>query len=218
MRFFTTTILILISFLGAIAQKDSTNLVKYDFSFTFKDGIYPNFNSFKNNDPIPPESIISPDYSDDFYNKLDTAQSIIYYGKFGSSISIPVRSIWGYSKNGKPYILWADKFNLIPYVGQITHFVSTVTVYYSSYQDPFYNSYHYNSYSRGYQSEELRQFIIDMQTGKIIDYNLKNIETILKRDIDIYNDFMKLRKRKRNKQMFYFIKLYNEKNHLFIPE
>ncbi len=218
MRFFSIAILIIGSFITAIAQKDSTNLVKYDYSFSFKEGIYPDFNSFRNNDPIPLEAIISPEYSDDFYNTLDTAKHIVYYGKFGSSISVPVRNIWGYSKNGKPYILWADKFNLIPFVGQITHFVTTVTVYYSSYQDPFYNSYQYNSYSRGYQSEELRQFIIDMQTGKIIDYNLNNIETILKRDTDTYSEFMKLRKRKRSKQMFYYVKQYNEKRPLYIPE
>ncbi|MDD4150422.1 MAG: hypothetical protein PHE33_10355 [Bacteroidales bacterium] len=218
MRFFFATILILISFLCTIAQEDTSNLVKYDYSFTFKEGIYPNFNSFRNNDPIPLESLISPEYSDNFYNILDTAKHIVYYGKFGSPLSIPGKKIWGYSKNGKPYILWADKFNLIPFLGQITHFITTVKVYYSSYNDPFYDPYRYNSYSRTYQSEELRQFLIDMQTGEILDYNLKNIETILKRDTDIYNEFIKLRKRQRSKQMFYYVKRYNEKNPLYVPE
>ncbi|PLX09914.1 MAG: hypothetical protein C0596_00035 [Marinilabiliales bacterium] len=141
---------------------------------------------------------------------------IQYNGEFGNIITVPVIEIWGYSKHGKPYILWADKLNLIPFVGKITHFITTVKVYYSNYYDTFYDPYRYDPTARVYQSDELRQFIIDMETGEIMDYNMKNVEQILKRDPELYNDFMELRKRKRSKQLFYFVSLYNAKNTLYI--
>lgn len=211
-------ILSILTLFGANAQEDKAMLTKYDFSFEFKEGIYLNFDNFKNNQPIQYESIISPEFSDDFFNILDTAENITFYGEFGSPITLPISKIWGYSKNGKPYILWAEKFNLIPFVGSISHFITTVKVYYSSFHDPYYDPYSYNPGARVYQSEELRQLLIDMQTGQVIDYNLKNVETLLKRDAQVYEEFMKLNKRKRAKQMFYYVKYYNEKNPLYLQE
>ncbi|MBN2892165.1 MAG: hypothetical protein JXL97_09875 [Bacteroidales bacterium] len=211
-------ILSIFSLIAAQAQDDSTNLVKYDFSFEFKEGIYLSFDNFKNNNPIPYEAIISPEFSDDFFNNLDTADNITFYGEFGSPITIPIDKLWGYSKNGKPYILWAEKFNLIPFIGSISHFITTVKVYYSTFHDPFYDPYSYNPGARVYQSDELRQLLIDMQTGQIIDYNLKNVEALLKRDAQVYEEFMKLGKRKRAKQMFYYVKYFNEKNPLYLQE
>jgi hypothetical protein len=193
--------------------------VKYDYTFSFKEGIYLDFDSFKNNDPISFERLSYPPYGHHyFYGILDTANNIVYNGQYGNAVSLPVYEIWGYCKNGKPYIYWADKFNLIPFVGTASHFITTIKVRYSNYYDPFYDPYSYNPTSRVYQSDELRQFIIDMETGKIIDYNLKNVEQILKRDPKTYDEFMKLRKRKRAKQMFIFLKLFNERNPLYVPE
>ena len=201
------------------AQIDTTNLIRYDYSFSFNEGIYLNFDSFKSNNPIPFESLISPAYTENgFYDKFDSIEFISYSGNYGNTVTIPLQDIWGYCKKGKPYIYWADKFNLVPYVGSITHFITTIKVYYSGYHDPYYDPYGHNPTSRTYQSDELRQYIIDMETGKIMDYNLSNIEILLKRDPEVYNDFMELRKRKRSKQMFYYVGIYNEKNPLYLPK
>ena len=56
-----------------------------------------------------------------------------------------------------------------------------------------------------------------METGEIVDYNLKNMENIFKREPKIYAEFSKLKKRKKTKQLFYFVRLYNETRPLFIP-
>ena len=56
--------------------------------------------------------------------------------------------------------------------------------------------------SRTYQTEELKQFIIDMETGNILEYSVKNVESILKREPQIYDEFSKLRKRKRLNNCF----------------
>jgi len=199
-------------------QVDSLKLVPYDFSFFFNEGIYLDFRSFKNNSPLKLESVIYPQSDDDlFFDKMDTAKIIIYIDKYGMSVNLQKEKVWGYSKNGKPYIQWADKFNLIPFVGSVCHFITTVTVNYTTYRDPFYDPYYYPS-SRTYQTEELRQFLIDTETGNVMDYNIPNAEVILKREPELYNEFSKLRKRKKNKQLFYYIKRYNEKRVYLIPE
>jgi hypothetical protein len=200
------------------AQSDSTKLIKYSYNFLFQEGIYPDFNSFRNNSPILFESLTYPiPLSQSFYAELDTVKYISYNDQYGLSINLKSDEIWGYCKNGKPYINWAGKYNLIPFVGSITHFITTVKVVYSSYHDPFYDPYNYNRMSRTYQGEELRQFVIDMETGKIMDYNIKNIESIFQREPEIYADFNKLGKRKKTKQLFYFVRTYNEKRSLLIP-
>ncbi len=216
------TLLLIFSFFYVcllIAQSDSTKLVKYDYSFYFKEGLYTDFNSFRNNSPSPFESLVYPSYSDpDFFEILDTAKTIIFNDKYGVTAGVSTNDMWGYSRNGKPFIFWADKYNLIPFVGSMSHFITTVKVLYSTYQDPFYDPYYYNPSSRMYESEEIRQFIIDMETGKILEYNLKNVESILQREPEIYKEFSALGKRKKNKEMFYYVRLYNEKRGLWIPE
>lgn len=201
------------------AQSDTTRLVKYDYSFYFKGGLYTDFISFRSNSPLPFESLIYPSFAEDnFFEILDTAEYIILNDKYGVNSTIKSSEIWGYSKNGKPYKFWADKSCLIPYVGDISHFITTVTVYYSSSYNPMYDPYYYGNSSRTYQTEELRQYLIIMKTGEVIDYNLKNVESLLKQDNELYNEFQALSKRKKNKQMFYYVRLFNEKRPIYFPE
>lgn len=205
------------------AQEES-DTIEYNFGFLFNDGIYLDFNNFRNNKPLDFFRFIYPSFIDDnFFQKLDSVPEIIFTDDLGISIKKSKFQIWGYCKNGKPYVFYNGKANLIPFVGSISHFVSSVKVMYNNFYDPFYDPFYYPYYSptsmnRSYQSEELRHYIIDMETGKILEYNLSNIEEIFKREPKIYNEFSKLSKRKKNKQMFYYIRLYNELRPLRIPK
>lgn len=223
MKILKPIILLIIIVKLSYSQNDS--FVKYDFGFEFKPGIYLQFTDFKNNSPIPFESLIYPDFSkNDFYHRLDTASTIIFNDERGVLIRKSISDVFGFSKNGKPYIYWSKKSNLIPFVGSISHFICIVDVIRYANPDPFYNSFYYNPYyysppnSRAYHSEELKQYFIDMETGDIKEYNLNNIENIFKREPTVYNEFSKLTKRKKKKQLFYFVRLYNEKRTLFLPE
>jgi hypothetical protein len=219
MRRLSITIFFSLLWMLTFAQNDSLKLIKYDYTFYFKEGLYTDFNSFRNNSPLPFESMIYPSFTDDrFFDILDTAKIITFNNIYGVTTTIKTSEVWGYSKNGKPFKFWADKSCLIPYVGQISHFITTVMVYYSSGYNPMYDPYYYGHSSRTYQSEELRQYLIVMETGEVIDYNLKNIELLLKQDTEIFKEFTSLSKRKKNKQMFYYVRLYNEKNPVYFPE
>ena len=202
------------------AQNDS---LKYDFSFQFQDGIYLEYSNFKDNKPININKIISPNGNEnDFFDKLNDAKIISFYDDKGIFTEINKSKIWGYSKNGRPYIYWANKFNFIPTIGSISHFVSNVSVYHTnSYYDPFYYGYGYNNYGnyqpRTYKTEELQQFLIDFETGKVVSANVKNVETIISRLPELQKEFSKLGKRQKTKKMFEYIRRYNEQMPIFFP-
>ena len=211
--FFLNLILCLITFY-IYAQKDT---IKYDFSFQFYDGIYLEYSNFKSNNPLSLNRIISPaGNAQDFFEKLNEAKTISFYDENG--ILVNKSKIWGYSKNGKPYIYMMDKFILIPTIGAISNFVAKVTVYHTdSYYDPFYGYNYYNYYPKSYKTEELQQFLIDFETGSVLPINIKNIESILLRFPELHKDYSKLGKRKKTKKMFEYIKQYNEQVPIFFP-
>ena len=219
MRYVLLSILSLI-FINIFGQ-DTASLVKYDYSFQFKDGLYITFSDLKNNNPVPYERVIDPPSdSPDFFEMLDEAETISFNDQYGASKEIKKSALWGYSKNGKPYVYWSDKFNLIPYIGNISYFMTTVKVYYTTGgYDPFYSSYYYNNYYpvRTHQTEELRQFLIDFGTGRVLDYDSRNIEALLSKDPEIHKEYSKLGKRKKNKKNLDYIRLYNNKFPLYMP-
>ena len=208
--------------------QDSTQVrkIKYNPDFKFTDGIYLSFEDVKHNNPIIKERIITDLSYDDyaFFEKLlDGAETITVLDAMGLRKEIPVNDIWGFSQNGIIYIRWNDAFNRIPVLGSISHFIADKT-YIQSHSNYPYNNYYYNPYNpysmypQDYQTKqtELRQYLLDMDTGKVIDYSDKNLEAILMRDPDLYQEFMSLKKKERRKLKFLFLRKYNEKHPLYI--
>ena len=203
------------------AQIDTTKytLVEYDKNFRFIDGIYFNFEQFKNNNPTNKNRLISSlDYeSINFYEKLFENEIIFMFDDFGVKQQIDVNNLWGFSDNGIIYIRHEDDFNRIAIIGNICHFIANKTVYHSNYSP--YNNYYYDPYSsQTTTSQELRQYIIDFKTGEVYNYNYQNIEIILMNDPELYDEYHELSRRKRKKLKFVYIRKYNTKNPIFIPE
>lgn len=221
--------------------QEKEDMVKYTPDFRFKDGIYLNFEQVKQNSPIPKAKLLtSTDYNDrEFFKKLLESDKIYFYDAMGVRQEIPKSSIWGYARNGVLYIQVQEEFNRITFVGSICHFVADVTTTdpryynypYGGYYDPYsyyspysyggyypYGSY-YSPYSRGSVSRnEVKQFIFDFDTGKVLDFDLDNTQMLLMKDSQLYEEFMKLPRKKRKDLMFVYIRKYNEKNPLYIPE
>jgi hypothetical protein len=91
----------------------------------------------------------------------------------------------------------------------------------NNYYDPFYyNPYYYYRYpgaSPSYQTTELRQFILDFDSGKIFDYDIDNLEALFIRDPELHDEYMELSKKKRQQLKFLYIRKFNERNPLLIP-
>jgi len=217
------------------------SLVQYTPDFKFKDGIYLNFDMVKNNNPIPKAKLLtSVDYNDkDFFDRVLEGDKIYFYDNIGIRQEIDKSSIWGFSRNGVLYRKVQENFNRITFFGSIIHFVADVTYYdqsspygyydpyspYRSYYSPYssYYSPYYSPYSYGYPNRQasartnLRMFMIDFESGSEYEYNLTNLEMLLMKDPELYEEFVSMRNKNQKKMMFVYLRKYNEKHPVSIP-
>lgn len=230
-----------------IAQDNQLNreLVKFTSDFKFKDGIYLNFDQVRFNDPIPKSKILtSTDYNDkDFFRNLFEAEKIYFYDEMGIRQEIEKSSVWGYSRNGVIYVQIQNNFSRVTFVGSICHFVADIisydSRYYNSpygygyydpyyYYSPYYNPYSYygyyspyNYYSPYYRNttsrSDVKQFVFNFEDGKVMDFDMESTKLLIMKDEELYEEYMKLPRKKKRDLMFVYIRKYNERNPLFIP-
>ncbi|MDR1672306.1 MAG: hypothetical protein LBS09_02405 [Bacteroidales bacterium] len=224
--------------IAAQTQPDG-NKVRYTPDFKFRDGIYLNFDQVKANKPIPKSRVLtSVEYnSNTFFEQITENEKFTYFDDLGNGQEVAVGNIWGYCKNGILYIGIGSSFNRITIVGSICHFVANVTSYNSRYDNygsygygynPYgygYNPYGYSpygyspyGYSPGYRTTELKQFLLDFNTGKVLEYDNKNVEMLLMTDPELHDEYAGLRSKKKQQLRFMYIRKYNEKYPLFIPK
>ncbi len=218
--------------------QDKEGMVKYTPDFRFADGIYLNFDQVKANRPIPKAKLLtSIDYNDrEFFKKILEGDKIYFYDDMGVRQEVAKNSIWGYSRNGVLYVQIQENFNRITFVGNICHFVADITSYDSrsygspyGYYDPYYSPYSYGSYYSPYYNPyyspyrsnmgrtELKQYIIDFESGKVLEFDVENTELLLMKDNQLYEEYVQLSRRKKKDLMFVYIRKFNEKNPLYIP-
>jgi len=206
--------------INLIAQTDSTvRMVQYNSSYEFKEGIYLNINQLKTNSPIPKFRIVSTsDYSAiDFFENVLAEENITIYDDLGMQQQIATKNIWGYSKNRNLYINWNGEFNRIPVIGSVCHFVANKVFYHQSAHsvyDPYYNRYVTNPSNT---SVELVQYLLDIETEAVYEFDENSVEVILIRDAELYDEYMDLRKKKRRQMKFQYIRKYNEAHPLLLP-
>lgn len=216
-------------FLGISGQQsDSVKMVKYNPDFEFNDGFYANFNMVKSNSPIPATRIVSDvDLFDrDYYDKVIASKELIFYDNNGVKQTLQPKNIWGYGRNGVLYINVGEAFHRISFVGSICHFVASITTYNSNYYDPYgYNPYNYNSYyNNRYMtpqprstSTEMRQYLLDFDSGEVLEYEMESVEILLMRDPELHDEYVSLSRKKRGQQKFVYIRKFNEKYPLYFP-
>ena len=211
-----------------INSQEPEKKVKYGTDFKFEEGIYLNFNQVQNNHPVPKARIISTiDYNDDdFFDQVLNKKTITFFDAMGTKKEIKKEDIWGFSKNGILYINISGGFNRITIVGNICHFIATVTTYNTRYNDPYYNNPYYYPYydpyryrvdADSYENSELRQFIMSFQTGQVLEYETDNVKTLLMSDPELHDEFSNLKKRKQKQLKFLYIRKFNERNPLYLP-
>ncbi len=227
-----------------MAQQGDT-LVQYTPDFKFRDGIYLNFDMVKSNSPIPKAKLFtSVDYNDkDFFDQVISSEKIYFYDNLGVRQEIEKENIWGFARNGVLYARVQGNFNRITFFGSIIHFVADVTTqsgynpngYYDPYYSPYrsyYSPYYYSPYSsryydpygyggypyRGNSSRtDLEMFMIDFETGKSYEYNLENLEALLMKDPELYEEFVSMRNKNQKKMMFVYLRKFNERNPVLLP-
>jgi len=226
------------------AQSDSdSNMVKYTTDFKFREGFYLDFEQVRNNKPIPKSRILtSIEYnSKTFFDQVTESQTITYFDDLGNSQDVETSKLWGYSKNGLLYINIGGSFNRITIMGNICHFVANITSYNNRYNSPYgyspygyggyypysyyspygYSPYGYSPYGYGspsYRTTELKQFLLDFNTGKVMEYDSKNVAMLLMSDPELHDEFAGLRSKKKQQLQFMYVRKFNERHPLYIPK
>ena len=224
------------------AQTDSlSNMVRYTTEFKFREGFYLNFDQVKSNKPIPKSRILtSIEYSSKtFFDQVTESASITYFDDLGNSQDVETAKLWGYSKNGILYINVGGSFNRITIVGNICHFVANITSYSNRYNSPYgyspygYSPYGYYPYSYGYspygyspygygspnyRTTELKQFLLEFDSGKVVEYDTKNVAMFLMTDPELHDEFSRLRSKKKKQLQFMYVRRFNERHPLYIPK
>ncbi|MFH0755975.1 MAG: hypothetical protein V2B15_01660 [Bacteroidota bacterium] len=209
-------------------EGEPADLVKYTSDFKFKDGIFANFEMVRANQPIPAARIVTDVdiYDRAFYDKVTGEKEISIYDDNGVKKVMKTSNIWGYGRNGILYINVGSAFHRISFVGSICHFVASVTTYNPNYYDPYnYNPYYSNSYysnrytvpQSNYGSTDLRQYLLDFETGEVMEYDTESVEVLLMKDPELADEFQALSNRKKKQMKFVFIRRYNEKHPLYLP-
>jgi hypothetical protein len=213
------------------AQEDSTTLVKYTPGFRFEDGVFLNFEQVKQNRPILKSQIITTvPYDDpDFYDLILKEKKIELFDYLGAKQEVSTKNLWGYSRNGVLYVNVNNDYYRITIVGNICHFVASLTTYgnygspYSSYGYP-YGGYPYDPYSpysspyAGQGSTELKQYLLDFKTGNILEYDVKSMELLLMADPELHDEFAALNGKKQKQMKFLYLRRFNERNPLYFPK
>ncbi|MCE5346371.1 MAG: hypothetical protein LLG13_08810 [Bacteroidales bacterium] len=240
----TLKILLLISLifsatpLFTVNGQEKEGMVKYTPDFKFNDGIYLNFEQVKVNSPISKAKLLtSVDYNDrEFFKKILETGKIYFYDNMGVRQEVSKDNIWGYARNGILYVQVQGNFNRITFIGNICHFVADITTYdtryYNNpygYYDPYYSPYSYGNYYYPYNSyyspyrqsglarTDLKQYLIDFESGKILEFDIENTELLLMKDSQLYEEYVQLSRKKKKELMFVYIRKFNEKNPLYIP-
>lgn len=186
--------------------------VAYTRDFEFTEGLYLTFQHFKNNLPIAKSAIISDNSKTDtdFLKNETEKKQISYLGLSGNETKIETSSIWGYYQNRSLYIHYNNKFNRVNNIGTLIHFtavvISTIT-----FMDPMYSNYGIKT-----TTDELRQYIYDTETHKVVPLDVKNLSELLKRDAELSAEYEALKKREKMDSQFIYLRKYNEKHPLLI--
>ena len=231
MKFMRHTLIVLLFLLGSLVrgqETDPPDMLKYSHDFRFGEGIFANFEMVKRNDPIPAARIVTDlDMFDRaFYDKITAGKEIVIYDENGVKKVMKTNEIWGYGRNGILYINVGSAFHRISFMGSICHFVATVTTYSPNNYDPFYynphysNSYNYNRYSQpqsNHGGTDLRQYLLDFESGDVLEYDTESVGVLLMKDPELADEYLALRNRKKKQMKFVFIRRYNEKHPLYFP-
>ncbi len=201
----------------SFSQDGKNNFINTTKKIEFKDGLYFNFESFKNNKPFPKNKITtSINYSSlDFFKQLMKQNYIIIFDNKGVERKISKKKIWGYCQKGNIYINWNGEFNRIGIIGRLSHFVANLTISQIRSINPYSYSSNFSMGNGIYKTTEMRQYILDFSNGEVVEYDRKNLEKLLKKDKEIYEEYINLSKRKRRKLKFKYLKKFNEKYAIF---
>lgn len=196
------------------SQSDS---VAFSKDFILYEGLYLTYTDLRHNWPISKEKIITKIDKNqlEFYSKLIEDDNIEYIERDGNKATIMAEKVWGFCQNNVVYLNSNKSFFRITVFGAISFFLASVPVTYSS---PGYNVFINGPSGSTTTANEIREYLMDFYTGKRVEFNLENLENMLKKDEEIYKEFMALSRKKKKEQANRYIRKYNQKHPVYFPK
>lgn len=171
------------------------------------DGIYSTFTQFRSGTPhvVPgmmrKTGFTAPETS---IRQWVNSEGMAFVDSYGNRQSFNPADFWGYVEGGTLYVFLGGKFHKITLLGSISYFLESY---------PKISANHSLVVTDARTISVYR--ILDMETGKISEYNLNNLGELLERDEAIYNEFIAITSAKtRSRRMFSFMEKYNKKHPL----
>ena len=166
-------------------------------SLKFRDGVYTNIGMVKKNSPIPSTWIETDMEVDDrdFYKNITKADEIVFFDDNGVRTLLNTKSIWGYSYDGDLHINVGGAFHKIDFVGRISHFFASKTTYYPN---PFLKYNHFGDFWSTLpflMTAKHREYLVDIVDNRVWEFDLEGLEQVLKKDPQLWNEFMTLKNR-----------------------
>ena len=201
------------------AQKDS---IQYTLDYKFEEGIYVNYIDFRMNRPVSKDLLVSNENKNqlDFIGKTIENSEYIIFSFGGRNFKVKTDSIWGFAQNNSVYINHDKKMFKIPVFGNISQLIVTEDVsnqYRGSTSSVFYYNYGMTIGAGPNNVREMKHMLFDFYSGKLIEFNLENVEEILKRDQKIHDEFMLLSRKKRKQKMSSFLRNFNQLHPVYFP-
>ncbi|MEO5585553.1 MAG: hypothetical protein ABIQ75_08870 [Flavobacteriales bacterium] len=188
-------------------QRDS---VRYSGGFVFHDGIYLNFQAFRNNSPSIPMGALTTAQGQRVSDLASTNGKLSYPDSTGASTRLDLDRTWGFCDNGVVYVRAGNGFSRIGLMGTLAHLVFDAT-----YQN--FDPYMFNGGS-SYTVEEQR--FLNMETGMFLPVTAGGIDQAISGDAVLKEDFDALSRKQRNKPetVFLFMRRYNDRHPLYFPK
>jgi hypothetical protein len=104
-------------------------------------------------------------------------------------------------------------FYRVPVFGSISYFAGVVEVtgYYTGVYDPMYGM----GGGRAVKTKELNEFLLSYYDGKVINFDMDQLEKLISNDEVVYKEYKSLSRRKRRKQVTHFVRMYNDRHPVY---
>jgi len=180
------------------------------------EGIYRDFQSFRDNRPSVPLEQLRDDQGLPVTDLRRVSTKLSWQPDSGAAEKVDLRTIWGFCQNDVVYIGTSNGFYRIGLMGSLSHMVVEQT--YRDW-DPYMYGYPYGSPYGGVTRTVLVQQLLDMATGKFLDFSAAGMDQALQHDAVLIEEFRNLPKKQRNSTevLFRFLRMYNDRHPLTFP-
>lgn len=196
-------------YVGERSDSTQAGWVRYQGGFNFNEGIYRDFQSFRNNAPsIPLEELT--DEQDIAIREIRASNRFFHVDGTGERKEIDLDKAWGFCDNDIVFLRTGDGFYRIGMMGTLAH-----VLFEYNYRDWDPSYYPYGGTTVNTAQAE---YVLNMTTGEFSDFTAATMEKALADDEILKPQWDEIPPKKRKGEVLYlFLRRYNDRHPLYFP-